>query len=142
VKWLVCCNAKNALVAAPTQAHIAMHKTPGATGADVRATGTLKTAPRRTRRGDLIMHSTTLAPLFAATTTADTEIKSIGRQAAGPQKSALWTRLYNSLIEARQAQAKVIVDRHMALQDDATLQVLNWTDAEIAKLRARHGTPR
>lgn len=80
------------------------------------------------------MQSTTLTPMFAAATTADTATK-----APEKAKSAVWTRLYNTLIEARQAQAKAIVARHMAHHDDATLLAIGWSEADIADLRRRIG---
>jgi hypothetical protein len=95
------------------------------------------------------MRSTTFETHFAAAAMADEASRpmsaghaSAGRtatQLASPAKSALWTKLYTSLIEARQAQAKAIVARHMAQQDDATLRSLSWSDAEIADLRRKFG---
>jgi hypothetical protein len=81
------------------------------------------------------MRSTTFDPLFAATSLADGASAPAKPAVA---KSALWTRLYANLIEARQAQADAIVARHMAHHDDKSLKAIGWTDAEIIALRERH----
>lgn len=84
------------------------------------------------------MRSTTYEPLFDLATTGDVSGRATSQQAA-PQKSALWAKLYKNLVEARQAQADVIVARHLALYDDAHLTSIGWSESDIADLRRRLG---
>ncbi len=83
------------------------------------------------------MRSTTFDPAFAAPSVAVEARAAAPTDRAAPAKSALWTKLYTNLIEARQAQANAIVARHMAFQDDTTLKAIGWTEAGIADLRQR-----
>jgi hypothetical protein len=83
------------------------------------------------------MRSTTLEPLFAAPSMADTAADIAQTARTAPAKSALWSKLYAGLIEARQAQANAIVAQHLALYDDTSLTSLGWTATEIDALRRR-----
>jgi hypothetical protein len=128
------------VVKLPTRAHIALQHDVDLNRRTPLSTGNVEEGSNEKTRGDLIMTSTTFEPLFsAAPSIAD---HAAGPKAAGqavPAKSALWTKLYTNLIEARQAQANAIVARHMAVQDDTTLQSMGWTEAEIIALRRRLG---
>jgi hypothetical protein len=135
VKSLVCCNAKIAVVRVATRAHIALQHDAGSNRRRSLSTGNAEEGSNEKKRGDLTMSSTTFNPAFAATTTADQG----SSQPRSPAKSALWTKLYTNLIEARQAQADAIVARHMAVHDDRSLKAIGWTDDEIAAMRRRHG---
>ena len=88
------------------------------------------------------MRSTTFDPGFTAPSAADETRAEKTAERAAPSKSALWTKLYTNLIEARQAQADAIVARHMALHDDKALKAIGWTETEIAALRRRAGISR
>ncbi len=89
------------------------------------------------------MRSTTFDSLFVTRSKADKKPESKAPIVATPRheapaNSALWTKIYTRLIEARQAQANAIVARHVAQHTDQALKSYGWTDAEITDLRRRH----
>ena len=72
------------------------------------------------------MRSTTYTPGFEATEVA-----------ARPARPSLFKSIYSGLIAGQEARARAMVRRHVAQYDDAQLEQLGWTKAEIADLR-RH----
>lgn len=57
--------------------------------------------------------------------------------AANKPKTGLLASIYSGLIAGQEARARAIVRQHLAKYDDAQLEDLGWSKADIAALRAR-----
>jgi hypothetical protein len=96
-------------------------------------------APRRNahegsenkENGDLIMQSTMTASGFA------TAAHTAPRTAPSKPKVGLFATIYSGLVAGQEARARAIVRQHMAMYDDAQLEALGWSKAEITALRTR-----
>jgi hypothetical protein len=52
-------------------------------------------------------------------------------------KPGIFQSIYSGIMAGQEARARAIVRRHMEKYDDAQLEALGWSKAEIAALRTR-----